>query len=253
MRVIIIEDEPTLASVLASILRQVRPDVEIKAVVPDTVSAIDAIRSNPDINLIFADIRLEDGYSFDVFDAVDTDAMIIFTTAYDEYALKAFDYDCIDYILKPYRKEDLEDALRRFEKRMPHTGVADSRRIADHALGRGKEFRSRIMLDRVSSTLIVDVNDICYAEYDLGSVHVYCRNKVSGTTNLSLTNLAAELDPDIFMKVSRVHIVNVKEVAAIQPTLRRSKIISLRSPYEDARVEVTAEMLRELKRKMDLG
>lgn len=252
MKVIIIEDEITLATGLAATLKQLRPGIEISAIAPDTVSAIEAVRSNQDAELIFADIRLEDGYSFDVFDTVETDAMIIFTTAYDEYALRAFDYECIDYILKPYRKDDLEDALRRYERRQIHTGVEDSRRVSEGLQNASSPFRNRIELDRIDSTIIVDTTDICYAEYDLGSVHVYCKDKGSGTTTLSLTNLAAELDPDVFMKISRVHIVNVNEVASILPTLRRNKILTLRAPYENVRLELTAEMLRELKKKMNL-
>lgn len=252
MKAIIIEDEATLASGLATSLKQLRPEIEISAIAPDTVSAIESVRSNPDVDLIFADIRLGDGYSFDVFDAVDTEAMIIFTTAYDEYALKAFDYECIDYLLKPYSKDDLEDALRRYEKRMTRTGAADAKRVAERLQDSNSAYRSKIELDRVDSTVIVDVDDICFAEYDLGSVHIHCRNKVNGTTTLSLSSLAAELDPSIFMKVSRVHIVNVNEIASILPTLRRNKILTLKEPYSAARLEVTAEMLRELKKRMSL-
>ena len=113
-------------------------------------------------------------------------------------------------------------------------------------------YKNRIELDRVDSTLIVDVKDICYAEYDLGSVRVYCRNGISGTTSLSLTNLSAELDSGIFMKVSRVHIVNINDVVSILPTLRRNKLLTMRAPYENARIEVTAEMLRSLKSKLKL-
>lgn len=179
--------------------------------------------------------------------------MIVFTTAYDEYALRAFDYECIDYLLKPYRKEDLEDALMRFERRQTSTGIKESRQVSDSLRGNGPAYRKRLELNRVDSTLIVDVKDICYAEYDLGSVRVYCKDRTSGTSSLSLTSLATELDPDTFVKVSRVHIVNVGEVAAILPTLRRNKILSLKSPYENARLEVTAEMLHKLKKKMLSG
>ena len=191
MKVIIIEDVEALAASLAANLRQLRPDVVISAIAPDTVSAIEAIRANPDTDLIFADIRLEDGYSFDVFDAIETNAVIVFITAYDEYALKAFDYECIDYLLKPYRKEDLEDALRRFEKRRADTGATVRER--DGALKASPAFMKRLEIYRADSSLIVDVESICYAEYDLGSVHVYCKDRVSGTSSLSLTALAAAL------------------------------------------------------------
>lgn len=212
--------------------------------------AVDAIRRHPDIDLVIADIRLGDGYSFDVFDKVRIDAMIVFTTADDEYALKAFDYDCIDYLLKPYDLKDLEDALGRYEKRVPSTHVADSRRVASHLFSGEKSFRSRLKLDRVDSTVIIDTRDICYVEYDMGNVKVFCRNRMYGTTSLSLTKLAAELDHARFVKVSRTHIVNLEEILMIKPTLRRNKTLVLKEPYENVSITVTSEMIRELKQRM---
>ena len=252
LRVIIIEDEAPLAAGLAASLRKLRPDIQIVATAADVQQAVDAIQGHLDIDLVFADIRLGDGYSFDVFDKVRTDAMIVFTTAYDEYALKAFDYDCIDYLLKPYDFKDLEDALGRYEKRMPSTHVDDSRRIASQLFSGNKAFRSRLKLDRVDSTIIIATQDICYVEYDLGNVKVFCRNGLYGTTPLSLTKLAEELDPAIFLKVSRTHIVNLGEIMMIKPTLRRSKTLSLKEPYDNVNITVTSEMIREVKLRMKL-
>ena len=90
-------------------------------------------------------------------------------------------------------------------------------------------------------------------EYDLGNVKVFCRNRIYGTTPLSLTKLAAELDPAQFIKVSRTHIVNLAEVMMIKPTLRRNKTLVLKEPYENVNITVTSEMIQELKQRMDLG
>ena len=177
----------------------------------------------------------------------------IATTAYDEYALTAFDYDCIDYLLKPYDLQDIEDALGRYEKRMPSTHVDDSRRVASRLFAGHKTFRSRLELNRIDSTIIVDTQDICYVEYDLGNVKVFCRNGMYGTTPLSLTRLAAELDPSRFIKVSRTHIVNLEEILMIKPTLRRNKSLVLKEPYENVNITVTSEMIRELRQRMDVG
>ena len=253
LRVIIIEDETPLAAGLAASLRKLRPDIQIVATAGSVQQAVDAIQEHPDIDLVFADIRLGDGYSFDVFDKVRTDAMIVFTTAYDEYALKAFDYDCIDYLLKPYDHKDLEDALGRYEKRLPATHVDDSRRVASRLFAGYKTYRSRLELNRIDSTIIIDTQDICYVEYDLGNVKVFCRNGMYGTSSLSLTKLAEELDPAHFLKVSRTHIVNLGEILMIKPTLRRSKTLTLKKPYENIGIKVTSEMIRELKQRMDLG
>lgn len=250
LRVIIIEDEAPLAAGVAASLRKLRPDIQIVATAAGVQEAVDAIRRHSDIDLVFADIRLGDGYSFEVFDQVRTDAMIVFTTAYDEYSLKAFDYDCIDYLLKPIDLKDLEDALDRYEKRAPVTHVADSRRIASQLYSGEKVFRSRLKLDRVDSAVIVETQDICYVEYDLGNVKVFCRNGMYGTTTLSLTKLAAELDPARFIKVSRTHIVNLEEVLMIKPTLRRNKTLVLKEPYGNVSISVTSEMIRELKQRL---
>lgn len=252
MKVIIIEDETPLAEGLVASLRKLRPDIEIAATAADVQETVDAIKRHPDIDLVFADIRLGDGYSFDVFDKVQTQAMIVFTTAYDEYALKAFDYDCIDYLLKPIDLKDLADAIKRYEKRMPSTHVDDSRRVASRLFAGNKAFRSRLELNRVDSTIIVDTQDVCYVEYDLGNVKVFCRNGMYGTTPLSLTRLAAELDSSRFIKVSRTHIVNLEEILMIKPTLRRNKTLVLKKPYENVNITVTSEMIRELRQRMDL-
>ena len=102
----------------------------------------------------------------------------------------------------------------------------------------------------VRDSIIVDTQDICYVEYDLGNVKVFCRNGMYGTTPLSLTKLAAELDPAEFIKVSRTHIVNLGEVMMIKPTLRRSKTLVLKDPYENVHITVTSEMIRELKQRL---
>jgi DNA-binding LytR/AlgR family response regulator len=88
--------------------------------------------------------------------------------------------------------------------------------------------------------------------YDLGNVKVYCKDGISGTTPLSVTKLAAELDPARFIKVSRTHIVNLAEILLIKPTLRRNKTLVLKEPYGNVGITVTSEMIRELKRRMDL-
>ena len=252
LRVIILEDEAPLAKGLGVNLKKLRPDIEILAVASDVTQAVDALRTYPDIDLVFADIRLGDGYSFDVFDAVETNAMIVFTTAYDEYALKAFDYECIDYLLKPYALKDIEDALNKYERRLPSTHVPDSRRVAARLFAGDAAYRARLELERIDSSVVVETADICYVKYDFGNVKVFCRDGRSGTTAHSLTRLAVELDPSVFLKVSRTHIVNMGEVAMIKPTLRRNKTLVLKKPYEDVEISVTAEMLRELRQKLEL-
>ncbi len=250
MKVLIIEDEKPLAQGLLSILENCGRDIQVIGTAANIPDAVDLIRACPDLQLIFADIRIEDGYSFDVFGAVSTNALIVFTTAYEEYALKAFDYDCIDYVMKPYDKTDILSALEKYERRILHTGVNDARRASDNLRGRQLQYRQRLELHRADSTRIVETQEICYIEYELGSIRVFCNDKFSGCVDKSLSRLYEELNPDIFFKVSRNYIINISQVDRICPKLKRNKLIQLKAPYQNVRIEVVMESVKALKSRL---
>jgi len=115
MRVLIIEDEPQAAERLSAVLLALRPDVNIQARLDSVKRSVAWLRSNTMPDLIFMDIQLADGLSFEIFDQVEVKAPVIFTTAYNEYALKAFKVNSIDYILKPVDKDELTAAFRKYE------------------------------------------------------------------------------------------------------------------------------------------
>ena len=116
MKALIIEDETAAARNLAAILRQTAPDVEIVATLESVAESIDWLRTNPQPDLLFMDIHLADGDSFRIFDAVEITAPVIFTTAYDQYALEAFKVNSIDYLLKPINEADVRRALTKLER-----------------------------------------------------------------------------------------------------------------------------------------
>ena len=113
MKVLIVEDETAAAQNLTAILKEIAPDVEILDVIDTVVDSVEWFRANPTPDLVFMDIHLSDGKSFRIFDSVKVDAPIIFTTAYDQYALEAFKVNGIDYILKPINEQEV---LRAIEK-----------------------------------------------------------------------------------------------------------------------------------------
>lgn len=252
MKVLIIEDEKPLAQGLQSILENCGREIEVTGIAANISDAVKLINSCPNLELIFADIRLEDGYSFDVFSKIITNALIVFTTAYEEYALKAFDYDCIDYVMKPYDRTDIESALDKYERRILHTGIEDARRAMSNLNGSQVQYRQRIELNRAESTRIIETNDICYIEYELGNTRVFCKDGFSGYMDRSLSRLYEELDPDVFFKVSRKHIVNMSQVDRICPTLKRNKLIQLKAPYQNVQIEAVMESIKALKSKLFL-
>ena len=116
MQVLIIEDEKTIAQSLSNQLRTLRPEIEVVGIATSITESIAFIKQHDDLDIIFSDIRIDDGLSFNIFKEVTCDAMIVFTTAYDEYAIQAFDFNCVDYLLKPVTSKGLERALLKCEK-----------------------------------------------------------------------------------------------------------------------------------------
>lgn len=247
MKTLIIEDEAAIAAGLKSLLVCLKPGLEVLGPVADTVSAAEVIRQHPDLDLIFADIRLEDGYSFDLFDNVETDAAIVFTTAFDEYALKAFEYNCIDYILKPYERKDLDDTFSKFEKHGLRTRIADARTTSSSL---SEKYRNKIEIHRADSSIIVDVKDICYAEYEYGNIKVCCRNGHSGNISRTLTSLQLELNPAMFMRISRTAIISISDVSEIKSTLGRGKILVISTPLYNKEFHITQATAKELKKRL---
>ncbi len=116
MKALIIEDETAAAANLAAIIKQVAPQVEILATLESVAESVAWLRANPQPDLLFMDIHLADGDSFRIFDSVEITASVVFTTAYDQYALEAFKFNSIDYLLKPINEADVERALTKWRR-----------------------------------------------------------------------------------------------------------------------------------------
>ena len=116
MKVIIIEDEKLSAEHLETLLKKIDPAIEIAAVVDSVKRSVELFSKGMDADLLFVDIHLADGLSFEIFSKIEVDTPIVFTTAFDEYAIKAFKLNSVDYLLKPIGLEDLKGALGKFKK-----------------------------------------------------------------------------------------------------------------------------------------
>jgi DNA-binding LytR/AlgR family response regulator len=116
MKIAIIEDETAAAQNLSAILRKVCPDIEVVATIDTVVDSIDFFREKPTLDLVFMDIHLADGSSFRIFDKVEITIPIIFTTAYDQYAIEAFKVNSIDYLLKPINEESIRRAIEKWQR-----------------------------------------------------------------------------------------------------------------------------------------
>lgn len=250
MKILIIEDEATQAAALEAKLRRLRQDIDIAGCTTSIKNSIAFLENHPDIDIIFSDIKIDDGLSFSVFDRVRTEAMVVFITAFDEYALKAFDYNCADYILKPVSDAALERALTRCESRFERIGGDEISTMSREILHHEVTVRKRIFLQKGQQLLIINTDDICYITTERGYTKAFLADGNWGTPNThSLLDLAASLDKKKFFRANRQTIVNIEKIKSIDAGEGRSSIITLDAPYSDTEIPLTTERRKIL---MDL-
>lgn len=246
MKVLIIEDEAPIAQSLVKMIQGLRPEAEIVGITTDIPGSRAAIAAHPDLELILSDIKIDDGMSFSVFDRIRTEAAVVFTTAYDEYALKAFDYNCIDYLLKPISREALERALSRCEKHFPRADTGTIRNVSEQITRKAADFRKRFFLQRGQETLICDVSEIGYIYSEKGITRVFLTDGKWGDLGCSLLEFSQGLQADLFVRVSRQAIVHVGFVGAIAPGPGRDSTVTLKKPFEGISFVITQERKKAL-------
>ena len=216
MQVLIIEDEKPAARRLNRMLTEL--GLEVVTMLHSVAEAINWFKNNSHPDLIFLDIQLSDGLSFEIFEKVEIKCAIIFTTAYDEYALKAFKLNSVDYLLKPIDDEELEEAVRKFESNRADVKPVlikpeDIHRMLQSSFQ--KEFKKRFTIQVGQHLKIVDINDICCFYSENKGSYVHTHTDRSYLLESSLDNLENELDPKKFFRISRKFIVNLQAIKDI--------------------------------------
>ena len=216
MNAIIVEDEIIAAQNLQRLIKQVDPDIKILTILKSIEESIEwfSLQSVPD--MVFMDIHLSDGSSFSIFEKVSIDCPIIFTTAYDQYALNAFKVNGIDYLLKPVDWEELTRAIakcRSFATKTVDNNVVEQ--ILFSLKNKSNEYKSRLLIPYKDKLLSLDIKDIAF---------VYSENKMSRIINLkgqdyrmnySLEELSKQLDSSLFFRANRQFIISRQAVKEI--------------------------------------
>lgn len=217
MRAIIIEDEAIAVEVLLKMLGEMAPEIEVVACLQSVSESIDWIQKNELPDLAFVDIHLADGSSFTIFEECKFDCPIIFTTAYDQYAIKAFDVCSVGYLLKPIEKERLRIALGRIKNR---EGVRNQQQLLEQLMGtlRGgdrRTYRQNILITQKDKLLPVSVGTIACFYIDGRQVIAITSSGKEYRVDMTLDELQGELNPRKFFRVNRQFIVQhaaVKEL-----------------------------------------
>ena len=213
MRVVIIEDETAAAQNLTAILRKVCPDVEIVEALDTVVDSVEFFRSKPELDLVFMDIHLADGSSFRIFDSVEISVPIIFTTAYDQYAIEAFKVNSIDYLLKPINEEGVKRAINKWQRLTSIERKEYSERVSEVAQTRPAEqtflvhFRDKI--------IPLKSEDVAFFHTFEERVTAYCHNGDKYQIDLTLEALQSKLPSKDFFRANRQFIISHKSVKDI--------------------------------------
>jgi two-component system response regulator LytT len=209
MRTIIIEDEMPAAVYLGSLLAKLAPDVEIVGVIDNVKAAVEWLKNNQ-ADLIFLDIHLGDDNSFSIFSQIKIDTPIIFTTAYDEYALRAFKLNSIDYLLKPFTEDDLKAALKKFSKQQK-TAAVDIQGIIE-AMNINRQWQERFMVVAGQKIKSIPVTDIAYFLSEGRYVKLVTKSGEGYLLDQSLENLEQKTDPKLFFRVNRQALVRFESI-----------------------------------------
>lgn len=251
MRALIIEDESIAANRLQQLVTELAPEMQIAAQLHSVAQARIWFDQNTLPDLIFLDIQLNDGYGFDILDSLKAHPPVIFTTAYNQYAIRGFKYNGLDYLLKPIDKRDLEQALSKF-KRM-ETPVQTQQMSAMESLRdmMTKTYKKRFMIKVGNQFNTFKVSDIAYFKSDGGLIFLHSHKGQRYPVEYSLDQLEAILDPVQFFRINRKFIVTVDAVAEIH-TYFNSRLLLRLEPNQTQQVIVSRERTTNFKRWLDL-
>ena len=207
MKALIIEDESIAAQALESLVKETTPDMEIVTVLQTIEESVEWFEENSMPDLVFMDIHLADGSSFAIFDKVEITCPIIFTTAYDEYALKAFEVNSIDYLLKPINKVDLERALNKYKNFTFNSDHASLDGLLAQMGGLKKKYKSCFLIPERDKLIPLATSNIAYVFIDTKTVKAIAMDGHTFYLNQTLDDIMAQLDPQHFFRANRQFII----------------------------------------------
>jgi DNA-binding LytR/AlgR family response regulator len=251
MKVLIIEDEPQASQRLESLMKKIVPGVVIENKIDTISKSVEWISNNPPPDLILMDIQLADGISFMIFEQCSVKSPVIFTTAYDEYALKAFKVNSIDYILKPVDESELAAAIKKFRSLSANDRPNIKLDNIEQAIQMlTKKYKSRFVIKVGEHLRSVEVTDILFFVSLEKTTFCYTRENRKNILDFTLDELEDILDPSNFFRINRKYIISATSIQdMISYTNSRLKLVLKNS--DDSDVIVARERVNEFKEWLD--
>ena len=250
MNVVIIEDEKLSAEHLQSLLKRIDKSIEVHRVFDTVKSVVAAFEKGLKTDLLFVDIHLADGLSFEIFSKIAIDTPVIFTTAYDEYAIKAFKVNSIDYLLKPIGIDELKTALQKFEKLQSNKTPMAFKEIASVYENISKQHKHRFMVKMGENIVSVKTEDIAHFIAEEGIVLLTTKTEKRYPIDYTLDQIESFIDPKNFFRINRKVIVNINVIQKISTYFNsRLKIVS--PALQDDDCIVSRERVNDFKQWLD--
>jgi len=246
IKVIIIEDEKPAARRLQRMLAKL--GIDTQTMLHSVAEAVDWFNNNQHPDLIFLDIQLSDGLSFEIFEHIKTDSAIIFTTAYDEYALKAFKLNSIDYLLKPIDEEELEAAIKKFDNTHKQSGnidVSELRSLLTQS-SNNRIYKTRFTAQIGQHLKLVEIAEIACFYSENKATYIHCFSGRNYPIDIPLEQLEEELDPDKFYRINRKCILNINAIKDIVSYTNSRLEIKLEN-FDEFQLIVSRERVRDFK------
>ncbi|MGK0413114.1 MAG: two-component system response regulator LytT [Polaribacter sp.] len=220
IKVVIIEDEIPAQRLLKETLQEIDIKTEVIGCLNSIKSSVEWFQNNPHPGIVLLDIQLSDGLSFKIFKQVNIESSIIFTTAYDEYAIQAFKVNSIDYLLKPVEKDELQTAFEKFNQYniqfiQEKNSNIDFKELADLIKNEKSDYRKRFLIQSNESFFNLPVEEIALFYSMQGITFAVTFEKREYPINFSLEGLKEQLNPDIFFKINRQFIVNIDAIKRV--------------------------------------
>lgn len=234
MKVVIVEDEIIAAQSLQKLIKEIRDDFHIEKVLQSVEESVDWFRTNPVPDLVFMDIQLADGSSFSIFEQINISCPIIFTTAYNEYALEAFEVNGIDYLLKPINKPRLTKAIMKFGSigfRNDNTELIN--KLVQSLNEKQNRSKTHFLVPHKDKLLPLAIDNIAYLYAEMKIARAVTFDNKSYSLDYSLDELMKNLNEEHFFRVSRQYIVSHRAIKDISIWFMGKLAVNLNVPVSE--------------------
>ena len=254
MRVVIIEDEAATRRMLQSTIEQIEPDVQVVTLLDNVASSVAWFQENTDqYDLVFMDIRLNDGVSLDIFKQVEIKSPVIFVTAYDDYALDAFNTNGISYVLKPFDSDQIEQALNKYKKLVKEeksSNVNTSIEAVLHALNQQKTYKESFLIHVKDKMIPLKTDSIAWIQTESEMCTAYTFDGKYFILDGTLEKIMEDLNPKHFFRANRQYIIHKNAVDEVHFYFNGRLLLHLK-PTPDDRVLISKAKASEFKNWMN--